>query len=117
MIIITIASRRVIQNPGVRCWKVPESLSWNRRAIGDFWASEGFPPWTAASAAIMIEIFRVLAEGTATLPRRSAAAPLARSFRYQLTSNSAPSHSSLRLLTRSRMGLLLGQAARYHSAG
>ena len=28
MIIITIASRRVIQNPGVRCWKVPESLSW-----------------------------------------------------------------------------------------
>ena len=27
MIIMTIASRRVSQNPGVRCWNVPESLS------------------------------------------------------------------------------------------
>ena len=28
MIIMTSASRSVIQNPGVRCWNVPESLSW-----------------------------------------------------------------------------------------
>jgi hypothetical protein len=26
MIIITIASRSVTQKPGVRCWKVPDSL-------------------------------------------------------------------------------------------
>src|SRR4029453_8453698 len=51
----------------------------------------------------MIEILRVLAEGTATLPRRSASTPLARSLRYQLTSNSPPSHRSLRLFTRSRL--------------
>src|SRR5207253_11105805 len=52
----------------------------------------------------MIEVLRVLAEGTATFPRRSAATPLARSFKYQLTSNSARSHSSLRFFTRSRIG-------------
>ena len=36
MIIITIASRSVIENPGVRCWNVPESLSWYFDSIVTF---------------------------------------------------------------------------------
>src|SRR2546429_8106917 len=69
-----------------------------------FWSRASLPAWTAASAAIMIEILRVLAEGTATSPRRLAVAPLARSRRYQLTSNSALSLSSLRRFTKTRIG-------------
>ena len=84
MIIMTSASRSVIAKPGVRCWKVPESLSWYRASMVTFWSSASLPAWTAASAAIMIEIFRVLADGTGTSPCRSARAPLARSFRNQL---------------------------------
>src|SRR4029453_5982977 len=63
----------------------------------------------------MIEILRVLAEGTGTSPRRLAVVPVARSLRYQLTWNSALSHSSLRLFIRSRIGRLLSfRPARYH---
>src|SRR5262245_1368073 len=58
----------------------------------------------------MIEILRVLADGTATSPRRSAVAPVARSLRYQLTWNSALSHSSSRRFTRSRMAGSFRQA-------
>src|SRR5262250_2205586 len=52
----------------------------------------------------MIEIFRVLADGTGTAPRRSARSPLARSFRYQLVSKGSASHSSSSRLARSRIG-------------
>src|SRR5438128_6068259 len=52
----------------------------------------------------MMEIFRVLADGTGTSPRRSARSPLVRSFKYQLVSNGSPSHSSSSCLARSRMG-------------
>src|SRR5439155_11970225 len=107
MIIITRASRRVIEKPGVRCWNVPESLSWYRASIVTFWSSESLPAWTAASAAIMIEILRVLADGTGTSPRRSALAPVAKSLRYQLAWKGAASHSSLRRFTRSRIDCLL----------
>src|SRR3989454_4164843 len=107
MIIITRASRRGIEKPGVRCWNVPESLSWYRASIVTFWSSESLPAWTAASAAIMIEILRVLADGTGTAPRRSALAPVARSLRYQLAWNFSASHSSLRRLARSRIEGLL----------
>src|SRR5437867_6421381 len=55
----------------------------------------------------MIEILRVLADGTGTSPSRSAVAPVARSFRYQLAWKSAASHSSLRRFTRSRIDWLL----------
>ena len=84
MIIITRASRKVIQNPGVRCWNVPESLSWYFASTVTFWSRESLPAWTAARAAIMIEIFRVLADGTGTSPRRSDVAPVVKSLRYQL---------------------------------
>src|SRR2546428_3860326 len=107
MIIMTRASRKVIQNPGVRCWNVPESLSWYLASIVTFWSSASLPAWTPPSAAIMIEIFRVLADGTGTSPSRSARAPVARSFRYQLAWKFAASHSSLRRFTRSRIDWLL----------
>src|SRR5712691_5389248 len=51
----------------------------------------------------MIEILRVLADGTGTSPRRSARSPLARFFRYQLVSNGSASHSSSSRLARSRI--------------
>src|SRR5262245_1519551 len=51
----------------------------------------------------MIEILRVLADGTGMSPRRLALAPVARSFRYQPVSNSARSHSSSSRFTRSRI--------------
>ena len=98
----------MIQKPGVRCWKVPESLSWYFASIVTFWSRLSLPACTAASAAIMIEILRVLAEGTGTPPKRSARAPVARSFRYQLVWNGSASHSSLNFWTRSRMVGLLG---------
>jgi hypothetical protein len=107
MIIITIASRSVIQNPGVRCWNVPESLSWYRASMVTFWSSASFPAWTAASAAIMIEIFRVLADGTGTSPSRWALAPVARSFKYQLAWKPAASHISSSRFTVSRIDSLL----------
>ena len=84
MIIMTSASRKVIQNPGVRCWKVPDSLCWYFSSIVTFWSSASLPAWTWASAAIMIDVLRVLADGTGTPPKRSARAPVVRSFRYQL---------------------------------
>ena len=84
MIIITSASRKLIAKPGVRCWNVPESLSWYFASTVSFWSRDSLPACTAASAAIMIEILRVLAEGTGTAPARSAVAPVVRSFRYQL---------------------------------
>jgi C4-dicarboxylate transporter len=94
MIIITSASRKVIQKPGVRCWKVPESLSWYLAWMVTFWSSESLPSCTALSAAIMMEIFRVLAEGTGVSPRRSARAPVVRSLRYQLVWKGRTSHSA-----------------------
>ncbi len=96
MIIITSASRKVIEKPGVRCWKVPESLSWYLASMVTFWSSASLPSWTALSAAMRIEILRVLAEGTGTSPRRSARCPLARSFRYQLVWNGSASQRALR---------------------
>src|SRR5437870_12949640 len=51
----------------------------------------------------MIEILRVLADGTGTSPRRLAVAPVARSFRYQPVWNSARSHSSSSRFARSRI--------------
>src|SRR3989442_1863091 len=104
MIIMTSASRKVIQNPGVRCWKVPESLSMYFLSITTFWSRASLPACTAARAAIMMEIFRVLAEGTGTPPKRSARWPLTMSFTYQLDGNGCASHSALRRTTRSRMG-------------
>src|SRR5690349_18738302 len=106
MIIITSASRKVIQKPGVRCWNVPESLSWYFASITTFWSSASLPSWTALSAAIMMEILRVLAEGTGTSPRRSARSPLARSFRYQLVWNGSVSQRASRRAASSRMVLL-----------
>src|SRR6185436_13899230 len=98
--------------PGVRCWNVPESLSWYLASIVTFWSSESLPACTAASAAIMMEILRVLAEGTGTPPKRSARAPVARSFKYQLVWKGSASHSSLNFCTSSRIGLgSLGSAA------
>src|SRR5215831_140097 len=107
MIIITRASRNVIQNPGVRCWNVPESLSWYLASMVTFRSSASLPACTALSAAIMIEILRVLADGTGTVPKRSAVAPVARSFRNQLVWNGRASHRSFRRSTRSRIGRLL----------
>src|SRR6185503_16167810 len=105
MIIITSASRKVIQKPGVRCWNVPESLSWYFLSIVTFWSSDSLPACTAASAAIMIEILRVLAEGTGTPPKRSARWPVVMSLTYQLDWKGSASHISLRRTTRSRMAL------------
>src|SRR5512134_1195916 len=96
MIIITSASRKVIEKPGVRCWNVPESLSWYLASMVTFWFSASLPSCTALSAAIRIEILRVLAEGTGTSPRRSARAPEARSFTYQLVWNGSASQRASR---------------------
>src|SRR6267142_2354288 len=106
MIIITSASRKVIEKPGVRCWKVPESLSWYLASMVTFWSSASLPSFTALSAAIRIEILRVLAEGTGTAPRRSARCPLVRSFRYQLVWNGSASQRALRRPASSFMALL-----------
>ena len=84
MIICTSASRKVIQKPGVMCWKVPESLSWYLASMVTFWSSDSLPSCTALRAAMRIETFRVLAEGTGTSPMRSPVAPVFRSLRYQL---------------------------------
>jgi len=83
MIICTSASRKVIQKPGVMCWKVPESLSWYFASMVTFWSSASLPSCTALSAAIRMEILRVLAEGTGTSPSRFADLPVFRSLRYQ----------------------------------
>ena len=80
MIIITSASRKVIQKPGVRCWNVPESLSWYFASMVTFWSRASLPSWTALRAAIMMEILRVLAEGTGTSPIRSARWPVVEVF-------------------------------------
>src|SRR5438552_8061833 len=101
MIIITSASRNVIQKPGVRCWKVPESLSWYFASIVHFWSSASLPARTDASAAIMIEILRVLADGTGTSPARFAVSPLLQSLRYQLDWNGSASHRAFICLARS----------------
>src|SRR5437660_222755 len=76
MIIITRASRRVMVKPGVRCWKVPESLSWYFARMVTGRSRVRRPAWTAWSAAIRIEIFRVLADGTTTWPWRSGVSPV-----------------------------------------
>src|SRR5262245_338898 len=47
----------------------------------------------------MMEILRVLAEGTGRSPRRSARQPVARSFRYQLVWKGRASHSSFRVFS------------------
>src|SRR5260370_24539409 len=106
MIIITSASRKVIQKPGVRCWNVPESLSWYFASMTTFWSRASLPSWTALSAAIMIEILRVLAEGTGTSPSRSARAPVAQSLRYQLVWNGSVSQRASRRAARAFLALL-----------
>ena len=83
MIIITRASRKVMVKPGVRNWNVPELLSWYFFSMLNGSSRLSVPAWTAASAAIMIEILRVLAEGKTISPLRSAVAPVWRSFRYR----------------------------------
>ncbi len=107
MIIMTRASRKVIQKPGVRCWKVPESLSWYLASMVTFWSRASLPSWTALSAAIMMEIFRVLAEGTGVSPSRLAVSPVARSLRYQLVWKGRASHSAFIRVTRSRIRVSL----------
>src|SRR6266852_7105820 len=106
MIIMTSASRKVIEKPGVRCWNVPESLSWYLASMVTFWSSASLPSWTALRAPIRIEILRVLAEGTGTSPRRSARRPLTRSFRYQLVWNGSASQRASRRAASSFMALL-----------
>src|SRR5262245_21186944 len=64
-----------------------------------FWSRLSLPSWTALRAAIMMEILRVLAEGTGRSPRRSARRPVGRSFRYQLVWKGRASHSSLRVFS------------------
>src|SRR5206468_3596353 len=59
----------------------------------------------------MIEILRVLADGTGTSPIRSARAPVARSFRYQLAWNGTASHNPFSCSTRSCMTFLLRSTA------
>jgi hypothetical protein len=54
----------------------------------------------------MIEIFRVLADGTRMSPCRSARAPVAVSLRYQLAWNGTASHSASRRSTSSRIAYL-----------
>ena len=49
----------------------------------------------------MIEIFRVLADGTGTAPSRAARRPVARSCRCQLVWNGSASHSAWSRVTRS----------------
>src|SRR5206468_7872467 len=83
MINITSASRRVIVKPGVRNWNVPELLSWYFFSISNGSSRLRVPALTAASAAIMIEILRVLADGNTVSPLRSGASPVWRFFRYQ----------------------------------
>src|SRR5262249_49478458 len=83
MIIITSASRKVMVKPGVRNWNVPELLSWYFFSISNGSSRLRVPALTAASAAIMIEILRVLADGKTVSPLRSATWPVWRSFRYQ----------------------------------
>src|SRR5262249_57784721 len=55
----------------------------------------------------MIEIFRVLAEGTGVSPRRFAVSPLRRSLRYQLVWNGRASQSAFIRVTRSSIRGLL----------
>jgi hypothetical protein len=43
MIIVNSASRNAIQNPGVRCWNVPESLPTYFASMVTFWSSESLP--------------------------------------------------------------------------
>jgi hypothetical protein len=52
-----------------------------------FWSSDSLPACTAASAAIRIEILRVLADGTGMSPRRSAVAAVRHSLRNKLVWN------------------------------
>src|SRR6266700_1963820 len=72
-----------------------------------FWARASLPSWTALSAAIMMEIFRVLAEGTGVSPSRLAVSPVARSLRYQLVWKGRASHSAFIRVTRSRIRVSL----------
>src|SRR2546428_1539755 len=80
MIIITSASRKVIENPGVRCWNVPQSLSWYFLPIVTGWSSAGLAAWKAARPASIGQVLRVPGEGTGTPPERDAPWPVVVAF-------------------------------------